>query len=644
LTRRSAGSSGRECRSLRVQHAEELASFVAAVAGRLRAAGLQVSLAEEVEAARLLSIYAALSGSGELGAGEAASVVASVFARRVGEEALVAAAVRRVLCGAPEAEVMEHVEEGLRRLGLSFGEQVQWRRRLRPEAMQDYISLRLLGFISRGRRGEYVVSRRQAARLAREVAERYGGFEQAVKARAEAEIRRGGRLLGEAGAALLQLLGRSPRLDEAVRVYAAARRAGDRRQAARAIAEALDRGERPASGGEAAKAFEALSRGRLLTLSRARVLLEAEPRLAPRVARELGREALIDMAVSMAGEGRVSEAAEALVRGLGLPAADMPGVEEALRRGRLGELLEGSERLRAEGRLRSYLLRYFETGNRGYLDMAAAEAERARLSGPLAEALAEGDEARLLREAVRGLEPYEAFRILHSVYTGTANAEVKLLAARLLHILWRRLVRGFGEAARRMVKVEGRAVALDVRDTVYRVIRLHPQPLVGLARGTRRRLVLLLDKSGSMAPYSFYALAAAAALAPLVSRLVLFDEKPSSLPTAMLRRSPLRAVETLLATRFAGYTDVSGALDYATRSHPPSKLILISDLRQTVATSKPVETALAEATARGWKIAVIMPGDAEPPNVVEGIPGLRLYRADTPKKLQRILLDAMLRG
>ncbi len=644
MTRRSAGSSGRVCRRLKAWLGEELASFVAAVAGRLRAAGLRVSLAEEVEAARLLSIYAALSGAGELGVDEAASVVASVFARRAGDEALIVAAVRRVLCGTPDAEVLEQVEDGLRRLGLSFGEQLQGRRRLRPEALQDYVSLRLLGFISRGRRGEYVVSRRQAARLAREVAERYGGFEEAVRARAEAEIRRGGRLLGEAGAALLQLLGRSPRLEEAVRVYSAARRAGDRRQAARAIAEALDRGERPSSGGEAAKAFEALSRGRLLTPARARVLLEAEPRLAPRVVRELGREALIDMAVSMAGEGRVSEAAEALVRGLGLPAADAPGVEEALRRGRLSELLGGSERLRAEGRLRGYLLRYFETGNRGYLDMAAAEVERAGLSGPLAEALAEGDEARLLREAVRGLEPYEAFRVLHSAYTNTVNTEVRLLAARLLYILWRRLVRGFGEAARRMVKVEGRGVVLDVRDTVYRIIRLQPQPLVGLARGSRQRLVLLLDKSGSMAPYSFYALAAAAALAPLVSRLVLFDEKPVSLPTSVLRRSPLRAVEIILSTRFTGYTDVSGALDFATRGHPPSKLILISDLRQTVSTSKPVESALTEVAARGWKTAVIMPGDTEPPTTVEGVPGLRFYRVDAPRKLQRILLDAMLRG
>ncbi len=634
---------------------ECIARLVAEVAAATRGEGVPVSVSEEVMAARLLAAYAA-AGRGLLGIDDFVAVFVSCFAKRGGDEAAVERAVRRLFGGRSAERIIKAMRSDLRLVGSSFGRPVRKSfSKMSAEERAALGRLQAVGVVRRGRRGFYSVSERVAHGIAEELARRYGGYEEAVAARVREAVNAGRRslieLLGDEVLRYIDLSSLS--LDKLGGLYRASRARAVREAAARAAAEKLDRGE--PLGRSASDVFEMLARHGLLTPRRVERLLAAEPRLAERAAAELGTEQVLDIAERIASRNPTL-GAEIAARSMRAGGRVREALAEAFREG-LGtlSLREGVEGLASLWRARRSLEEYLVTWNQGYLDMALFELERSRGGGEAraallsaARLLGEGDAAAALRILIRGLDDASAFELLSSIYHGSAPEDVKRLALSLMRIVMRRAVRRFEASARMLYRFERSTVEgerLDLRATLFRTVRSLPDPLVWLRRRRARTLVVALDRSASMRSFSFYAAAAAAAFAPLIERLVVFDSEVDvfEVSGSAGRMAAARLVDLIVSVRFGGFTDIAGAVAEAVRGLSPRKLVLVSDLRQTVAGGDAVE-ALCDAVRRRWSVDVIAPPSAEPgaTSLLRGC-GVNVYVVEGRRELSRVLLRVMAR-
>ncbi len=611
------------CKRHRRLDVETLPSIALEAARRLRSMGVNVSTAEALLAAEVAALYAA-AGNG-LDFDDLVYVFSSTMVKRSHDSVDLEQVLRSILCGdagEPVEEVLTAAAMDARVLHASFGDPIRVpRSRMSREQLKAYARLKTLGFVRRGRRGEYIVGRKAGERIAAEIA-RLGGYAEAFRERITSSPRAAASAAAIMRGDVVDFIDFDRASSEALlSLYRFIRERGIREFIAHRLANRIDQDDVPS--GREEDVFDTLYRHGLVTPERLEKLLSARPSLAGRAAKALGIEEVLDAAERLsASNPRLG--AEVAARALGLGVSAAAALEEARRL--------GASYMEAVGRLEFYkrlaeastaIDRFLETSDEAYLDYALYELDRARSEASdnteasaveavegVAKALREGN-TYLVASLLDGrVDLYSKFEVLYRLFKASesrGDPRTRRIAYMLMSLLWRTAVLGIGGfslSKRRVKSPQGERV--EVRETVFKLARLRSE-IVWSSRARLRRVVLLLDKSASMRRHAFYALAAAAGLAPLLRAVILFDEEVREIPARRLGRSPVQVAEKLLSTHFHGFTDIRLAVRYAVGRYPPQRMILVSDMRQTV---KPLDShveALVDAARRGWKVFVIGP-------------------------------------
>jgi uncharacterized protein with von Willebrand factor type A (vWA) domain len=605
------------------------------VAEEARYRGVKVSTAEIVEAAKLLSIYSSLKK--EMGIEDYMLIFISSYAKRSGDEEKVRNAVLNILMPGRHRESDSNmIMKDLEKLRLKFGQHLR-KSQLKAllekdaEARQAYARLKLLGLIKGGRKGEYVVSEKTARQIITDTLKRYGSLQKAFEDIIVKRIMRGSvSLISMLGSELLKYvdLHKIP-LDTNLRLYKLLKRERHSRKfISKVMSDKLRSGETTSNPEEV---YDILKKEHAIDKDVLSKLLEQEPKLSQRVLRDYGDVELRDVIASIAKHSP-DKAAEALAAAYSLSKKEKLALQHLLKHGfNIGDfdiemLRRTSQELSRIALATDYLIKSFTEPQmrQAYLDMARDELEKlgkelkrtnvnvAHLSlakhySSILKVVeeAEKDPQVALEAIVRRMKPLEALELLTSV--AAVDERLRRAALRLAYIIMRQLkLKIGGPLSGKKLQAKGGYGHLDVRRAVYSFTRMNLESLVRIRRARRGRHVLVLDKSGSMRQYAVYASLAAAAIAPSVTRLVLFDSTVQVLNS--VEKLPLiKLVEYIFSTQYSGYTNIVAALKEASKGLPPSKLILVSDLRQTVIEKETVSEVIRELSLKGWRIFVIAP-------------------------------------
>ena len=591
-----------------------IADLVVAVAEALRARGVRVPTSAVIESVEVLESYVAVRGLDPCSPDprELFYVLSSTLVKDdEGVEAL-----RRVVEGLTGhgRDAFEAVRHDMAAVGSRFGGGVAPPWRLGEGGRAAYARLRLLGLMVRGKRGWRILGRRAARGRVERLVRRYGSLESALEEAVVRDVERGGgvsALLGrefpEAVFDRVSIDGLAGLVESALKVgeYGLARRAAAR------LRERVARGER---GFDADRVYRVLRRMGLVDGVVAARLVDEEPRLVERMGLSVeGLESLLSRARNPRAIGRIVSELERRGVSVGGVPLDVAGT------GRLARALV-------------YALRGLETGNRGYVDMAYLELEKAGgggLVGLLVGAvdcfLSKGSCVEelvdvLTRMHVRGMLSLEG--LVSAVGGVSRDPRLRGVARRLMRMVLHRLlyryygcrgVQGYYYSASRAP-----GARLDVRRSVRSLVSMRGCPVYRVPR-RRRSVVLLLDKSGSMREYSLVALLAAYAFSGSLRRLVVFDQDVRVFDGEAVAGRVFAELFSL-GVRFEGYTDVVSALAEASRGLPASRLVLVSDLRQTVVSEEGVAEALRKLHGRGWRLFIVAPPSVDE-NVLRAVRG-----------------------
>ncbi|BES81314.1 hypothetical protein PABY_08810 [Pyrodictium abyssi] len=618
---------------------EELRKIAYGVAVEARKRGLRISAAEIVEATRLLALYAAVSGVETLTPDEIALVLSSVYAKRMHEERIVNEIVKDLVkrCCLPRSSakrIEDEIEKDLHTLGLHYGAKLRRRNYTSGKTQGAYARLKLLGIIRRGRKGEYVVSSSQARRIIEQLAHRYRDYKDAVRDMIKRNIARHGGIVASMGYELFNYIdSRELSIDELVKLY---RYAGKnkhlKRIISRSIEEKMNQGEHYS---DAESVYEILRKENMLSRHHLRSILERNPRLAERAVKDFGREILLDIAVEMSSHNK-DGAIEIALKAIGARASRRGVVAEMLDRREIGLLSsigrgpnEALDVLNRLAEAKNYLLKSLVEPTDALLEYAEYEFTRAverwssirsQYDGKLADiieseiarlkqlfdAAERGDTYTLMKNIVKSMDVFEALKLLHTVYSSTNDRRIRSYAVMLMKSLWREARVEHGMRLSRKSCFSSTRGRLHIRKTLENIVRFSSNPIVRITRYSTKQYTVVVDKSGSMRPYAVYTVLAASALAASISRLIIFDENATMYSNLKLV-NPLRIVDLVLSTKFAGYTDIVNAIRLAARAAMPQHMVLISDLKQTIAADEPIEDILRELRQRGWRITIILP-------------------------------------
>ncbi len=629
-----------------------LIDVVEAVAVELRRRGLHISTSQLVDAVRVAVNYSAVRGLDPcrlLASDELGFVLSAVFARRPGDEELVAEAVKRYTRErrqSPLQEFMRHVESDLRVLNVTYGSRIRNVQRLVSDRARAhaYARLKLLGIIRRTRHGERVVSRSEAVGIARSLLTSYGSYRAALEAMAIKDLERGGRRAALLGQELTAMRLEKVNVDSLLALARSLLRQGE----LSAALELAKRAARRIAHGERVRdvhlALELLRSLNLVDRDVAVAMIRQEPsiavqlselvdmgRIIPRLAHDVREHVVAQLVKSRKHAGFVLR----LLAEGAISVYDLKLVRQ--RDSVLAAAAEAAQAL-------DYIARALSEANPAYLDMAAYTVARLERGAGAAELAAEvrwlrtvvamlerGDVDGALRAVVARLQPARAIELLYAASRST-DRRVRAAAQRLLAVVASRLRRS-GAGARE--RVWGRRGHLDLRKALRLRFFLSGDYNIAVSRRGREKVVLVLDKSGSMRPYALACVMAAASFAENVSRIVLFDSRVYVMNVRGRLRLQ-RLLDSLFAVSFEGYTDVARAVAEATRAHPPSKLVLISDLRQTVAGGEDPRAAIERAVRLGWRVYILAPPTLDR-RVIEGLRGVRVSLFSSELELTRSL-------
>ncbi len=657
---------------MRYYSLEELEAVLPSVLEKLRSEGHRVGTGEAVLLVQLARNYAALEARDQLSEDEVRLIAGGVLKREAAVESFMRH-LRMETLGSKLRESAERIEGEitamLREMGVAPGWRVSKkmvkkgkRGREARRSLSYYLMLRRIGVI-RGKPGSERVADPQAIRsIAFSLARR--GFDSVEKAYEDLKPLAGRdyRLM-EAEARV------HPRLEslsekQLIQLGEASLRKGNMetlRDVADRLASLAVKGELR-DAGRAARLLEAAG------LRDPRVeesLLIAEPRLAEKL--RPSPETVARAASKAPGE----EAGEIVARALKRMSREeaiqllslvdprhLWGVKRHPFTGEEAALFEAA--VKASRGLREAVA-FHETGNPGRRDMAlylAGEAveslEAAGLTGGLgrvsaetvrslarlAEAIALSDSpGELAEELLLRLPPGDAVTVLRSLYARAFPEERELLVAAAERILARLSSR---EGLRLLPKwvVSGERGRVDVRRSVYRLVRRLPHPLIYRRRLKSRRMVLVLDVSGSMIDHAAWAAGIAMLFSRNVERLVTFSGRPGVIEGPLKPRELARA---LLEAEFRGLTNVAAAIR-ASEKPGVRSVVLVSDLKQTVAGEEPPEAAAERLLRRGHRLIAVVPRgyDAEAAERLEAV-GARVVYAPTPRLTAIHLLRVLLR-
>ncbi len=625
---------------MRLLDVNELVESIPDLVDRLRGMGYSIGTSQAVDAVRIIESYSCLRGASKISEDEAVFVLESVLAVRGVSRSDISEALRHSLAGRRVREraekILEDIEERLSLLGAKPGLRVSkkslgGRKREKKEKLRAYLELRKIGAI-RGKSGaERVVDahtlRGVAWRLAKEG---YESLEEAARS-----VKAGSRdyMLMEAEARLEVDPESLSRLDgkRLLKLGEAASRKGNYKLL-RMVGEEVSR---------------RVLAGRRLDPHQARFILEKAGLLTPDhdkmlymtgQGRGIDRGSRVDVdsilgAVDGMGEEEAANLLSKALKALGeddarklLSQVDpslLWRVRRTSLRGREAELVKATSY--AANAVREAML-YLESGDPARADMARDYINRSRgiltrlddvgigrLNNGVAEDLLEvassilgiasmdspspGEVSRIL--GVLGFE--RAVRVLRGLYRtgGEWRSIAEWALERLIYMASSR------EGLRPLPKwrlYDTGPGRVDVRRSVYGVLRRSPRPLVYRRRLRSNLVSLALDVSGSMESYSIWALGMASMFARSLDRVVLFASRPTVYQGPFGRRDIARI---LLSTSFRGYTDIYSGILEASKTRA-RRVIIISDLAQTIDAGDPLEAALS-ASRMGKKLVFIVP-------------------------------------
>ncbi len=610
------------------------------VVSRLRSEGVSIGTSEIVDALRIAENLALLEGR-EPGIDDLYVAARAVIAHNDRELVLLEHAWREVNSQWSLQKIVNAVEDDLRKLGVRWGARIQSKRRLlngpgAEERREAYSRLRLLGLIVRTPRGDMVVDRATGLKRLKSITRKYGDPWSALADSAARMISRGRIewfVLYAAPIDEEKLL--SIDVDRVASAGLQALNEGNRglaRKLASLVARRLERGETPR---DAWNAFRLLRKLGMMSPSSLASLLRSDPRVADEMLRSKSDKDMLAEALRLldtrslrpvlkrvARDPRGLDIAAGLIGDVDLEAWGEVRFSRIPRDWREAAIAAVSALARAEENLlaaaggseANLYMAFNELRRLEKLDLGDApgwvrefiERYRERVEKLKAVVEGSGDVFLRLQGIVRTMDPVEALLYLKTVYQ-EGDEHLKRVALRLAELIWRRLeARARGPRVYEEKKILDKRGHIDVRRTLYNLVSLREEPIVARRRREKRLLALVLDTSGSMSKYTVWALLAASSFSAIVSRIPLFSRNVSIVRNAW-RLSRRRLIELLFKTRFEGYTNISLALrETAKLYNAPHRMIIVTDLCQTVEDEKPSETTTRLAR-QGWKLYYVLP-------------------------------------
>ncbi|HIQ10683.1 MAG TPA: VWA domain-containing protein, partial [Pyrodictium sp.] len=632
----------------------DVVGLVYNVVNVLRREGVRVPTSKVVDCIAILSDYIAVRGFKSIDVAplhEIAYVIYSVLGCKL-EFRHFLAIFKNILQSSHRSTVresMDFIRRELEKLGLHFGSSVK-RSRTRfkgSEWVDAYAILKLLGLIRRDRRGERVVDEREASRRIKQLVKRHGSLDKALAEKVAEDARRGGYIASLLSPYTLKTISDNLSVDELVTIGRAAlknRNYVTAKFVADLVQERINGGELRVR--DVLDAYELLRWADKLSTSTLLKLVSVDPKIVGKLEVEdivklldkLDEKSLAVALKELNSKGhKYSKIVYNYAKRLPLT---------------LSAQLAGASSLKRIGLALQYGIRALDEGNIGYVDMALAELSRARdheLSGLVLKFLktiecvleygeCSGELVDILYRIVN-LRLISFEELLNIARATLKRVQLRSKAIYLAEHFYRLLTAhlGFrGELDASKTKTTSGARLL-VRDTLYKIARLQDVRPVYECRRKVPGYVLVVDKSGSMRPYSVTATLTASMFATVIRRLVLFDSNVY-IYDDVTRRGKRIVLDLLLSTEFNGYTNIAAALREASRGIKPTTLILLTDFRQTVYDEEPLEV-LRSLLHNGWQVRVIAPPtiDQKLLKASEEMPGLRVTIIEKPVEIPKLI-------
>ncbi len=652
-------------RSLENPCEAKLLDLVAMVARELRRRGLNIGTSQIIDAVKLLINYSSVRGYDVCrlihNMDELKFVLKTVFARNIDDEKLVDLVVDSLRALTPLEDFIKRVENDLKLLNVRFGSKIRNVKtiiRNDSERARAYARLKLLGLIKRGRGYERVVSKGEAHRLISMLVKKYGSYREALDAMILRDVGRGGYLASFLGSEVLGSSINKAGIDSLVSLANSLVKRGDISTAVKisaAIANRIESGERPRKVFET---YRLLERFGLLSERIVSMLIAEDPSLSSIAFKYFDPARLVEKVppndrhkiVSQLARGRSNLLTQLLSNGA-IDLADLAHTHSLANSSDFVLRLVG-----LTAQMLAYAIHGAAMGDQGYIEMAAYLASRVRKELESSNGIPSALDTRI-RATLAAVETFVSGRGDPLAFIKGITYRMPLLKMlEILHELSHSRDRRISTAARRMLAITvsrlrrrglykrekksfGRRGVLDLRRAIRLRFFISSDYDIAYRRVGRERVVLVLDKSGSMRPYALAGIVAASAFATAVSRIVLFDSN------VYVFRVPRRGIDLkqmldiLFSLEFEGFTDAAKAIRVAVEGLKPGKIVIISDLRQTVIGDN-VREALEAIVNRGWRVYILAPPTIDR-RVIEGVRGVRLAlftsEGDVVRALRRLL-------
>lgn len=215
----------------------------------------------------------------------------------------------------------------------------------------------------------------------------------------------------------------------------------------------------------------------------------------------------------------------------------------------------------------------------------------------------------ILMEIAKNMNFVETWNLLRNLYK-VSDTKWKNKIKRLAYRLWIKQagnVKSYIYKGWTKSRIRGR---INVRETLLNIIRFKNNPVVYRDRNELKDVNLVVDISGSMDKYSTWVLLTASAFIKNVKRITLFHSDTITIDVQGSRYINL-LIDYLLTLEFRGYTDIVKALRETVKGARTRRIILISDLKQTVNSDEDVSDFIINLVSKGWSITVIAPLSAD---------------------------------
>ncbi|MCE4614745.1 MAG: hypothetical protein F7B60_04365 [Desulfurococcales archaeon] len=290
----------------------------------------------------------------------------------------------------------------------------------------------------------------------------------------------------------------------------------------------------------------------------------------------------------------------------------------------------------------TYLRRYLETGNLGYLDMALSSV-REDNNYPLYDRLVK------YIETGEDSEPIKVLSLAYSLLYPETDVIASIISSksvkrRLLHFLQDRILveakAGRKKTSKKTYTDSGNSGRLDVRRSSFRLARFHNKPLLYRRNVRKHGAILVVDTSGSLSQFSGEVILYSSLFSKLIETLVVFSDKSQVFKC----RKKCRIDSILDKLAFGGNTNLVNALETAFGlSRYYRKIIVISDLKHNVSDKGLLVKRVGEILARQRKIVFLLVGDYDKrTSAILADTGAKLIFPGDVRRLKRILYRELL--